>query len=72
MTAAQEGVVVSEAEGCNKNVAAERAVLAGLYLYGIDAYLDIAPMLSPMSFTDRSNQAIYKCFSYLFEESNFY
>tara|TARA_R110000824_G_scaffold63313_2_gene166644 strand:+ start:505 stop:1998 length:1494 start_codon:yes stop_codon:yes gene_type:complete len=59
---------VSKAEKSNRNVAAERAVLAGLYSYGIDAYLDVAPMLTPMSFTDRSNQAIYKCFSYLFED----
>jgi len=55
-------------ENNNRNVASERAVLAGLYSYGIDAYLDVAPMLSPLSFTDRSNQAIYKCFSHLFEE----
>ena len=52
----------------NSDVAAERAVLAGIYLYGQDAFLDVAPMISPASFTDRSNQAIYKCFSYLFEE----
>ena len=59
---------MTEADKTNRNVAAERAVLAGLYSYGADAYLDVAPMLSPLSFTDRSNQAIYKCFSHLFEE----
>ena len=59
---------MTEVDNSNRNVAAERAVLAGLYTYGIDAYLDVAPMLTPMSFTDRSNQAIYKCFSHLFED----
>jgi replicative DNA helicase len=52
----------------SKDVAAERAVLAGLYTYGQDAYLDIAPMITVLSFTDKANQAIYKCFEYLFEE----
>ena len=53
----------------NSDVSAERAVLAGVYIYGQDAYLDVAPMLTPLSFTDRSNQAIYKCFAYLFDEA---
>ena len=52
----------------NIDPAAERSVLAGIYSYGLDAYLDVAPMLSPLSFTDRSNQAIYKCFQHLFDE----
>lgn len=51
----------------NTDLAAERSVLAGVYSYGLDAYLDVAPMVSPFSFTDRSNQAIYKCFEHLFE-----
>jgi replicative DNA helicase len=68
MTVVQERESVAKTAISNKDVAAERAVLAGLYSYGQDAYLDVAPMLSPMSFTDRSNQAIYKCFSHLFEE----
>jgi replicative DNA helicase len=68
MTATQEKAKETESVKANKNVSAERAVLAGIYSYGIDAFLDVAPMLTPMSFTDRSNQALYKCFSHLFED----
>ena len=68
MTAAQEKAKETGSVTSNTNVAAERAVLAGIYSYGLDAFLDVAPMLSPMSFTDRSNQALYKCFCHLFEE----
>jgi len=59
---------VDEISQTNIDLAAERSVLAGLYSYGLDAYLDVAPMLSPLSFTDRSNQAVYKCFQHLFDE----
>ena len=70
MIVVPEGVVVSVIASNGGDVAAERAVLAGLYTYGVDAYLDVAPMIGAMSFTDRSNQAIYKCFSHLFEEKD--
>lgn len=54
--------------GPNTDLSAERAVLAGLYAYGQDAYLDVAPMLTQFSFTDPANQGVYKCFVHMFEE----
>jgi replicative DNA helicase len=46
---------------------AERAVLGGLFQHGEDCYLDVADFLQPTTFTDETNQALYKCFDYLFK-----
>ena len=46
----------------------ERIVLAGIYSFGQDCYLDISDLLSVESFTDKTNQALYKCFKHLLEE----
>ena len=46
----------------------ERIVLAGIYSFGQDVYLDVADLLSAESFTDKTNQALYKCFKYLLED----
>jgi len=40
---------------------AERAVLSGICKYGEDLYLDIADILSDLTFTIDSNKIIYKC-----------
>jgi replicative DNA helicase len=40
---------------------AERAVLAGLLSYGMEAYVDVSDFLSPKSFTHGNNAALYKC-----------
>jgi replicative DNA helicase len=48
--------------------AAERAVLAGICKYGEDAYLDIADILQPTSFTIDSNSIIYKCIKHICEK----
>lgn len=40
---------------------AERAVLAGIFNYGDDAYLEISDIISETSFTIDSNAIIYKC-----------
>ena len=40
---------------------AERAVLAGLFSYGIDAYVEINDLLTHNSFAHQNNQVIYKC-----------
>lgn len=51
------------------DLAAERAVLAGIYHYGQDAYLDVADIIQqPTSFTDETNEALYKVFAYLFDK----
>jgi len=47
---------------------AERAVLAGIFQYGEDIYLDVVDLIQPSTFTDDTNRAIYKCFKYLFEQ----
>jgi replicative DNA helicase len=41
--------------------AAERAVLAGIFQYGENAYLDIADIVQETSFTIDSNNIIFKC-----------
>lgn len=49
------------------DVAAERVVLAGIFRYGYDAYIDVADMVNDASFTDRVNQALFKCCRQAFE-----
>lgn len=49
---------------------AERCVLAGLFNYGISAYIEIAELLSATTFTDTVNQAFYKTLYYLIVEQN--
>ena len=44
------------------DVASERAVLSGIFQYGLDTYLDTSEILDVDSFVDTSNQVIYKCF----------
>ena len=44
-----------------QNVAAERAVLAGLCHYGISAAADVEGVLEPSSFVSESNQIVFKC-----------
>lgn len=43
-----------------KDIASERAVLAGLCQYGLDAYLEV-DFLTSQSFTDPMNQLIFDC-----------
>lgn len=49
--------------------AAERAVLAGIYTYGENAYVDVSDIVQQSTvFADEVNQCLYKCFSYLLEK----
>ena len=41
---------------------AERNVLAGIFTYGEDGYLEVADILSESSFSDTSNQGLFKAF----------
>jgi replicative DNA helicase len=48
---------------------AERAVLAGIFNYGDDAYLEVSDILSESAFTIDSNVIIYKCLKNLCENN---
>lgn len=43
------------------DVGAERAVLAGLFAYGLESYVEISDLLDHGSFGHQNNQIIYKC-----------
>lgn len=46
----------------------ERAVLAGIYNFGINAYIDVSSLVSVDSFHIDINQILYKIFEYLFQK----
>ena len=43
------------------DIGAERAVLAGLFTYGLESYVEISDLLDHGSFGNQNNQVIYKC-----------
>jgi len=45
------------------DIGAERAVLAGLANYGLEAYVDLMEIITSSTFTDPNNQVIYECLS---------
>ena len=51
------------------DVAAERAVLAGIFNHGSNSYYDTADILSESTFTLLDNQAIYRCFRHIYGKS---
>lgn len=46
---------------------AERAVLSGLFAYGMEVYVDISDIISYSTFANVSNQTIYKCIQKVFQ-----
>jgi replicative DNA helicase len=50
--------------------ASERAVLAGICIYGEEAYLDIADIIQESTFSIDSNSIIFKCLKRLCENEN--
>jgi replicative DNA helicase len=52
------------------DVGAERAVLAGLFQHGIDAYVEVSDIISPSSFGNENNQALYKCVQHVIESNS--
>jgi replicative DNA helicase len=52
------------------DLAAERAVLAGIYSYGTEVYVDISDIITPQSFTDEINQIIFKCLQYALRDGD--
>ena len=49
---------------------AERAVLAGIFSYGENAYLEVSDIITESSFTIDSNVVIYKCLKHLCENNS--
>jgi len=43
------------------DVGAERAVLAGLFAYGIESYVEICDLIDYKTFGHQNNQVLYKC-----------
>ena len=43
------------------DIGAERAVLAGLFSYGLESYVEICDLIDHGSFGHQNNQVIYKC-----------
>lgn len=48
--------------------AAERAVLSGIFAHGNEAYIDVADIVTPRTFTIDSNDVIYRCLEYVLQE----
>ena len=46
---------------------AERAILAGIFRYGAEAYYDVSDIISESSFTDESNVVLYSCMKHVLE-----
>lgn len=52
------------------DIAGERAVLSGLYRYGVDLLLDISDVTSTSCFTNEINQCLWVCFSDILSKSS--
>ena len=52
------------------DVGAERAVLAGLFQYGIDAYIEISDIIDHNTFGHSNNQILYKCVARIVESNS--
>lgn len=49
------------------DIGAERAVLAGLFEYGLESYIEISDLLDHNSFVHSNNQVLWKCISKVLE-----
>lgn len=52
------------------DIGAERALLAGLFAYGIESYVEINDFITHNSFAHRNNQVIYKCIEKALQTNN--
>lgn len=43
------------------DIGAERAVLAGLFAYNLESYVEISDFITHNSFSNRNNQVLYRC-----------
>jgi replicative DNA helicase len=46
---------------------AERAVLAGLFTYGLESYVEVSTIIDSQTFGNNNNQIIYKCVEKIFQ-----
>ena len=53
-----------------KDLAAERAILAGICQYGLDAYVDASGIININHFNDIDNQKIYNCLQYILDNGS--
>lgn len=49
------------------DIGAERAVLAGLFAYGLEAYVEVSDIISHQTFGHYNNQILYKCIEKVME-----
>lgn len=49
---------------------AERAVLAAIYQHGAEAYYDLCDLVNPSCFSIDTNQMLYECFQYIFQQNS--
>lgn len=61
---------MSEKNNVPKNIAAERATLAGICKYGQAVWSDIIDIMDPKCFTDTDNQIIFSCIKKAIEGSD--
>jgi len=52
------------------NAPAERAILSGVCKFGDDAWLDVADMIQPSTFTIDSNRMIWRCMEQIFKDQS--
>src|SRR6056300_689453 len=48
-------------ESALKNIASERAVLAGIFSHGIDCFIDVEMLIDEDTFTLDHNKVLFKC-----------
>ena len=46
---------------------AERAVLAGLFSYGLESYVEVSTIIDAKTFGNHNNQVLYKCVEKVFQ-----
>jgi len=52
----------------NCDIASEKAVLAGIFQYGSSAYTDVADIINNSTFTNDSNELLFRCLEYLLKD----
>ena len=52
------------------DIGSERAVLAGLFQYGIDTYVELSDIIDHNTFTHSNNQILYKCVAKVIESNS--
>ena len=53
-----------------QDLPAERAILAGIFRYGSEAFFDIADIIDEGSFTLESNMSIYCCIKHILDKDD--